>query len=1336
MTSSWREFGSSQQQGVEDPLERNKKDEDERKRQQAEQKRRQQQESQKRQQEEAARTRNPLQPIQDALGQDVGKPILQGIDRVFGTNLDEIREQNIQKAGGREGIKKRQEEIQQNVEQEAYKGVNAIGSEAIRAVVKAPVNILEGVLNTGELVKDTLSLSAPSGLTKDPTKNPFDRRYVQAAYDFKIQGAKTPVGKLAEGLLTFGITMRQAAVRLPKGVVGLGTGGKGLKGAVASGIVPGAIADFLLFKPGDGNLSNLVQDLVPEEYRASFMFALANDKEDNPWIARLKTTLEGAGVGAAADSLIFLTVGRNAAQRALKAGKTKDQAIAEGVKAADEAKTQLDKDSVKNTRAEGFRWSETQQLETENLLNKEQGLVDQELQMREAGIAEDDPNLQKVLDDLAEVRLSQAQLDQEIIRGYDPENPNLIPQERSATNQESDINRVVKQQLEVENGPIPAAARTADTPSAFRTNQAAFGGSDHILTDAAYRRLNLTDGVEDFVRQTTRRADLQSLAKGLGRSVDSIVFDAAKIVQEVRDATRLWNEPTDNITDALKQSGAFMEVRGATDGTSGDILTREGVVALKGLITDTSNQIFDLALNADKMLEARIVGGNQFDRMVDRLVTLLGFHKQAAVFHGGGLQAFGLDLMSGINIKGDIDEGTDLTLKQVKDWAAKVKELKRIDDPQAQDELNKLVRAMALAGGNPAKAVNFTYIAAKLGADELMNYMYNSILSGPITHLRNLMGNSYALLERPTSIMFRGVITNDETLRRSAMAGYHAITTSINEAWKVGWTSMKTGDSVNLNSKFVIEDAQALAGIERLKMAAQPGTAEERAAGCIEALYRFTHNPIISLPNRMLTGADDFFKTLNARQHIQTTAMYKAMSEAKSDNDVEGIFQSYMKEFSKKIDPTTGRILDPNLLDYAERATFQNDPGGLTNSVANAINSIPFGAGRLFVPFIRTPANILAYTGQHTPGLARYLGQYKEALRSGDELLIAELKGREAIGTMTVGLVGMTALTGNITGNGPVDQRERDIWLRAGNRPMSIRVGDEWISYQALEPLSTIMATVADIAMLANMGAADAAERLAGQVGFALAAAITEKSYLAGLAGLSDLLDPNNMTADGVTKGILNTANNFIPYAGARRMLANALDPYMKEVDNELQRVLNVALPGYKLLGPTKIDFLTGEEVSSSAGGLYNAISPIRISPVGQDPVKDMLVDINFELKDVIKTGPSGVELTAEQRQTLSKEMYDSGVRQRLESLMNQDWFKESVADWKGRGLSFSTESNRPRHYQAVQRLITSAKETSFRKMQRADPNFADMVRKEQKQKVQFRRGVYDDVNSLTNFAK
>jgi hypothetical protein len=189
------------------------------------------------------------------------------------------------------------------------------------------------------------------------------------------------------------------------------------------------------------------------------------------------------------------------------------------------------------------------------------------------------------------------------------------------------------------------------------------------------------------------------------------------------------------------------------------------------------------------------------------------------VFHGGGLRAFGMDLNSGLRGSSSQD-AAQLTMKEVKRWATNIKELARNGDPSAQEEMEALVRAMVLAGGDPSKTVNFMNQAAKLGFKSMMDGMYNSILSGPITHLRNTLGNAYALFERPTSIAIQGIVKGDEGLRRASIAGFHGITTSVSEAWTVARATFRTGDSVNLNAKFIFEDAQQLAQIEQLKRAA------------------------------------------------------------------------------------------------------------------------------------------------------------------------------------------------------------------------------------------------------------------------------------------------------------------------------------------------------------------------------------------------------------------------------------------------------------------------------------------------------------------------------------
>jgi len=1358
--STWRTFGSSQRQGVEDPLERNQKDQQEQLRRQAEEQQAAAEAARQQQQQREGQVNRVNVP--DAIN-EAGKPIEEAFNstaawlgEVLGIRSAEETRQMQQQGPVR------MREIQENFEREAYNGpINTFGSEAIRAVTGAPARLLEGVADTGILLKDTLL----NPFTKDPTKNPFDKRYVQTKIDLGINGPKTPVGKMAEGILTFAITMRQAAAKLPKGMLYLGTGGKGLKGAIASGLIPGAVADFLLTSPTDGNLSTLVRDLLPEEHHDNFLLSLAINEDDSPWAAKAKAVVEGgpagvftdvlmagggrtirwalnpwrakiksslgAGAGdAAADALDLMMETREVTQDALRRGASKEEALKAGLEAQPSIQAELDKANRQAVNSEGRRWSDAQEREMSTLLDRERRLTLEEEQLRASGAPDDDPRLENLRLEMEENRLSMSQLDNEIVRGYNTQDPQLTPFEKAAFNETNNVNRSVAQQLSVENAPIPRNAQSGALPKGARVNQVVMGGSDHIVTDAAYRILNLDDGVERLVRATTKRIDLQELAAGLGKSDQEVIDGAARVVQAVRDATRSWNDPVDDISKLLKDQGAMLQVQGASNIKSTDVLSREGIVAVKALITDTSNQIFDLATNADKMFDARQAGGNQFDRLMDRLVGLLGLHKEAASFRGGDLRAFQLSL-DGPRVPGPGGDTGEMTMKQVKDWAANVKDLARKGDPAAQDEMEKLVRAMVLAGGDPSKTVNFMGQAAKYGVQSLMDGMYNSILAGPITHLRNGFGNLYSLVERPTSVALRGIVKGDEALYRSAVAGYHGIFSSVGEAWQVAQKTFKTGDTANLKGKFILDDFETEAMIRTLdQVAVTPN--EQMAVGVVKTLRRFYKNPIMDIPSRMLTASDDFFKTLIARQQISTEAMHRAVSEARSPNDVDGLFRSYMDQFSTKIDPTTGRIVDADLLRTAEMGTFQQDPGELINHLTRALDALP--GGRIFVPFLRTPANLMNYTALHTPGLNRFMGDYKKAMLSGDPIKIAEMEGRQAIGLMVMSAAGIAAASGLVTGNGPADPRERAIWLKT-HEPMSVKVaGLGWVSYQGIEPFSSIVSTVSDIAGLGAAGSLDSAERLAGQIAFSIAASATEKSFVAGLSDVAAALDPTNLTPEGFTAGLLGTANNFIPYAGARRALSNALDPYMKEVNGEVERALNAGLPGHKLAGVTKIDWLTGEEMSSSAGGLWNSMVPLRIVQKGEDPVKDMLVDIRFEMGDNQKFGPAGVELTAEQRSALNKGMADSGLRNKLDKLRKQDWFKKDVAAWKDKGFKWSGEDNRPRHYQAVQRLINDARRTTFAKMQRTDPGFAEMVREARKTSVQYRRGVYDEVNTLTNF--
>lgn len=1307
-------------------------------------------EQEKRRQQEAARqqaetrrveeerrraaTKDPLQPVKDAL-----RPVAEGLESVAQGAAEGIVELT---GGSKEDFRRRQQEGRRRMQEadrairERSKGDPA--AEAVRAVTGAAGRVIGGIVDTSSLIGDTVVTGARAltGQRVDPKQNPFSAEYVAARADLGLQQPNTPVGRFARDILAFGLTTVGVARRLPQAALRLGTSGTGLAGAVASGVVPGAVADFMLSRPDEENLSTVVQQLVPEQYRDTFMFALAADEADNAWTQRLKATLEGGALGAAGDTLLWLTYGRFVARAALRAGASKDDALRAGLEATTARKAELETQRLENAERETFRWSDAQEAEMRKL-NMEEADFQRSIEEAKAnGIPPDDPTLKSMEDELARIQLSKVQLEQEVVSGYRPDGEGRLEQEAAASINQGDVNRAFVQQEQLTMGPLPAAVRRPGVTEAQSIGNApAMGGSERILTDANYRLMNMPEATEQVVRDIEQRVSIQDIAQSLKTTDDAVIEGSSRLVEDVMNVFRDTDGPAPDIVDVLRDRGATQLLTNEDGSNATRILTREGVVAMKTIIAQTAEDIYQLSINADAMRLAREVDGNQFDRLLDRLESMVTLVKVTGNKFGGGLRSFGLTEADLTRAGVENDTASLLSVKQVKERVDKIRNLKRIGSPEADAEIQAMTRAMALAGGDPTKTVKFGRLVLSLGAEQSMNMMYNSMFSGPISQLRNALGSTYSVVERPTSLLLKG-LTGDKISYRTAFAGYKAMQESVFESWNIAWQSFKSGDSLNTSSKFLIEDFETQAILQRMESVARSGS-EQAAVGWVKALYNFNHNPWFSWPTRALTAADDFFKTMVARQQIKMEATTAALTDPRFAGNFDQGLESYLREFSKKMDPTTGRILDEDLLRVAEKATFQEDPGPMIGYLTKFLDEMPLG--RVLVPIIRTPANLLRYGGTHVPGINLFIKEAREALlneATTPEAMIAkaQYQGRMAIGAMAVAAPAIWAFNDNLTGNGPPPGPERDAWLLT-NQPMSIRAGNKWVSYQGIEPLSSIMALAGDAVMLAKMGSADAAERLIGQLGFSIAAAITDKSFLAGLSTMADLLDPRRMNARGFENSIYNTLNNFIPLAGARRSLYNTLRPYTMEVDGELQRALNVASGGLVMQGATKVDPLTGEEVPSFAGNFYNANSPVRIMPADTDPVKKMLSDINFKIPRNV-TGFGGMELTANDRNELSRTMFELGLRERLEAVMNEPGFKEAAAAHRGRTFDPNNPEQMPPHYRAVWAVWTGVRDNAMRQMSRTNMDFRQRTLDTKNLNRAASGGRYDAVQQILNSAK
>jgi hypothetical protein len=1183
-----------------------------------------------------------------------------------------------------------------------------LGSDVLNTIANVPTNLIEGVLNSGELLKDTVGtgINAIRGAKTPERDNPFSDKYVQASYDLGVQGPKSSIGKLADGILTFALGARLLGKAVP-----LKTGG----------LASGAIADFVLTKPEDGTLSTLIrdQDWIPPEMEDTFLLALAAKGDDNAWVSKLKAVTEGGVIGKVADATGWTIKAIRAGQAAKAAGKSDAQVLEIAGKVAREEQAKVDLKSDKDSAVENDRWDDYNAQRYNDLRIKEEQANTAVSKLSES-FGEDSPEYLQGLDMLEGIQKELNDFDWAETRRADPQG--LAPHEQSAFKSTNDINDVAASQLNLENN-IPDAVKVDPNFKGAATSPT-MGSSPRLLTDAFHKKLaegGMSEDVQRMFRDFLKNPEIKRIAADTQRSVRQVVVDSVKIVEELRDAFQPANYKGESILEAfqnVKSAKATVNVDGKT------MLSPEGAVAAKAIITDTSNQIFDLSTNLDQMAEIRMSGGNQFDRLVDRLTGMLELQKYYNSDKGFGLRVL-QELPFGKQV-GAVTEGAtkvDTTLGRMKDWAEQIKRAARNGDPNAQAEMDKLIRTMVLAGGDPTKTVKFMELGLRVGWDSLLKGMYSSILSGPITHFRNAVGNTYALIERPLSVFIAG----DSHQKAAAIAGFHAMRTSVSDAFEVFGQTLKTGESVQINRKFVLDDAYTRAALENMKMVAKSET-EQMAVGFTEMLYNFHNSGFIQTPSRLLVAADDFFKHLNARQKVASDAMYKASLEGGGANNIEGTFKSYLKEYSKKINPLTGEIVDEDLLDYVQRATFQDDPGGTVGKMALFLEEVPFA--KIFVPFVRTPVNILRYTAEHTPMLNRASREYQRVMEGSDELLKAEMRGREAMGKMVIFAAGTLSMSGLMTGTGPTDKEERKIWLQA-NQEQSLRVGNKWISYKSLEPLSTIMSVVADAGMLGRMGGQSAAEGIVGKLWISIMAACVDKSFLAGLSSLATVLDPKNITDENkIISGLLQTGNNFLPYAGVRRSLSNMLDPYVKEVDGELQKALSTALPLYKLSQPNHTDIFSGKLMEVGGGGLYNANSPFRMRNVNDNPVIDTLVDMGYEYNQITTHGPDGIKLIADEQAKFSKYIYEAGLQQRLKTQFEKPWVKESIKAYMDRPGQLDKKLTR--HYELTDQIVRDTKKAAFDRLMMEDPAVYQRISQIRKGKYQAALGdIPGAVNTL-----
>lgn len=474
-----------------------------------------------------------------------------------------------------------------------------------------------------------------------------------------------------------------------------------------------------------------------------------------------------------------------------------------------------------------------------------------------------------------------------------------------------------------------------------------------------------------------------------------------------------------------------------------------------------------------------------------------------------------------------------------------------------QDELNRigggkatarLAEMIANANGDPAAIAR---IAKGTKLQRFNNFWleiyYNSMLSGVGTHMRNTLGNA--------------LVAANSTAERYVAAAW-----GMPARWRgakdtVTWTEANAyaiGQVQGILFGFK-QFARAMKDPQGVKGLLDPGhvsyaeayrprgvSADNIGLGglkggrwsAVASTIDFLGDHVINAPGNLLRAEDEFFKSIGYAGELNARAVRRLIADGVEPNTDE-----FYKRLKELVDfPPEDLHLEA--VQHARAVTFTNDLGttetgqrGWLADQAEGVQKIQnTPIARLFVPFLRTPTNIMKYGANRSP-LAITFPSFWQDLFSGSarrDLALSRLSAGSTIaGMFALGASHtVTDEDGNlhhrplVTGAGPANWEMRKLWMESGWRPYSIWDAESqtYKPYDWAEPLGTVIGGIATAMEIRNNTYDDRLKmEMEEAIVMAIAEYTTDKMYLQGFAEMLDMLQGGGPTVGDKAAGVIST---------------------------------------------------------------------------------------------------------------------------------------------------------------------------------------------------------------------
>lgn len=802
------------------------------------------------------------------------------------------------------------------------------------------------------------------------------------------------------------------------------------------------------------------------------------------------------------------------------------------------------------------------------------------------------------------------------------------------------LNRIVKQTgKKAERELVPGAGLTpGELPDPAKA------GRFKLIPEAD---ATLTNKVDAAVQARQASGDLTGKPGGVPDEPFNLsryqTDDAAAIVGGVADAL---NIKTKAVTfDEIK---AKAEANGISEGFLSRLIGNDGKMMANAVETYKALEVLESSANELDRLFKLVATGNATDAEKLQL-------RQQISFHGliqKGVKGMQTETARALAVFRIPREGNAQAIRQV------------LDEFGGDAALQDMARSYLSLESRAAQNALVEKSMASGVKDVWFTTYINGLLSSPVSHAKNIVGNAmfglYQMPERFVASLYSNVLPDGVRSWKSLIPGSaeekiafsealtmaQSLTVGIREGLELASKAWRTNTPNDLMSKIELQRGQQEglgATLQRVT-----GSAPDTWLGKAFDFY----GTAVTLPGRALMTEDEFFKGAFYRMELNTqiqrrgrqvyddaiqSGMPEAQAAAKMEAEMASLYANPPAD------------LDSQAAAFAQKGTFTAELPPALQSLQKVFNH---PALKIVVPFFKTPANIGLQVIERTP-FAPLSSQWRDELAKGGvyrDMALAKV----TLGSGLLATFASAAKEGYFTGRGPERAADKEALKRDGWQPYSLKVGDKWVSYAGMEPISAFLAIAADYAEYSTHEPdADKIEEVFLGATYGMYQYLGSQPYLQGLADVAKLFGKgagsgDTVNGENIVNGLAKQLGGFViggsPAGAYNSMLAGIerlLDPTAKDTRASPDLPMGVRgfveaynkyrqrLPYFNAELPEQLT-LWGDPVQQGQGAAYELVLPTRVTRQNFSQVDDLLVRMGSPV-GMPERKIQGVELTAEQ---------------------------------------------------------------------------------------------------------